>query len=96
MEQDMKITWLAAGSIAALFLTAGVAAADTQQFGPFADDRRYLGDLEYQSPVTFDTKAEVYGEVYEEEFDEGYADDEYFYDGDPELWVGMEDRYSYN
>lgn len=72
----------------ALLLGAGAAVADTNQFGPFADDRLYLDGFDIPSDATQDTKAEVYDDVYED--DDLYGDE--FIDDfeDPELWVGMD------
>jgi hypothetical protein len=81
----MRLTWLAAGSALAMVLTAGAAGAYSNQFGPFAEDRRYaLPEFDYPSPATADTKAEVYGHVY----GDGFYEDDYFIDEDPGFWVG--------
>jgi hypothetical protein len=82
----MQIQRLAACSAMMLFLTAGIAAAETNQFGPFADDDQFADDFSYQPRSTFDTKADVYGDVYADE----YRGDEYVDDLGPELWVGID------
>ena len=90
----MKIRWLAALSATALLFTAGIAAAETNQFGPFADDDRYLYDERAPASATFDTKAEVYGDVYGDEYlyeyDDGFVYDEDYGFAEPELWVGVQ------
>jgi hypothetical protein len=82
----MHVQRIAACSAAVFFLTAGIAAAETNQFGPFAEDDHFVDDFKYQPRSTFDTKADVYGDVYEDE----YKDDEYIDDLGPELWVGID------